>query len=470
MTQTTTNPRFLGDGNTQGTVLGTGAGQSPLGKDSAGNAEKVALYGGTTPVVQPSGNAQAAIARGSACGMVVTFSSTQSPNSVATVSTVTSALTLVGGTGAPVTIASGDVLYINKPTAQAGLGIGNIAVSSAGVAVVSFVNASATNFITPTAAETYGVVALRGFNKLTAVLTPASVASNTAAEQIFASQFTGLRSGELVQVMKPVNQLGLEIAGCRVVGNNSLGITFMNVTAGPLTPTAAETYTVISLGGIDAVNNEVLYQITGSPSSVATTTTANRSLAVSNVGVTDTVIGVSKPTVQAGLITGGANVSAAGVIGVSFANTTAGFLTPTASEVYSAAIRRVNPVAPLVIYSQTLTPASVAANTTAEQSFTVTGLLATTPVWVNKATPVPGLGIVGCRVTGANNVGITFANPTGTVITPAADTFVIGNFQMPIDAPGNSILQAAALVSQQTSQLANAIRTALVALGGMAGA
>ncbi len=123
-----------------------------------------------------------------------------------------------------------------------------------------------------------------------------------------------------------------------------------------------------------------------------------------------------------------------------------------------------------MIYSATLTPVSVAANTTAEQGFTVTGLIATTPVWVNKSTPVAGLGISGVRVSATNTLGITFSNPTATVITPAADTYTIGNFQMPIDAPGNSIIQSAVLVQQQISQLANAVRSALVGLGAMVGA
>lgn len=468
MTQVTANPRFVGDGNTQGTVLGTGAGQSPAGKDSAGNAEKIALYGNTTPVAQPSGNAQSAIARGSACGMVATFSLTNSPASVATLTTAELGMTLVGGTGASITIATTDLLFINKPTAQAGLGVGNVRVSSAGVAGVAFSNLSA-GFLTPTASETYGIVALRGFGVLTTVLTPASVASNTTAEQQFT--VTGLRAGDLVQVSKATSQPGLDIAGARVVSNNVLGVTFMNVTAGPLTPTAAQTYTIVSLGGIDANNNDVLYQVTaGTVASVVSSTTMSAALTLSNLAVSDIVVGVSKPTFQAGILFGTAWVTSAGKLGVTFGNPTAGPLTPTASEVYGVAVKRPNPVAPLVIYSATLTPASVAANTTAEQSFTVTGLIATTPVWVNKQTPVAGLGITGCRVTGTNNVGITFANPTATPITPAADTYIIGNFQMPIDAPGNSIIQSAVLVQQQTSQLANAIRSALVSLGAMVGA
>jgi hypothetical protein len=71
-----------------------------------------------------------------------------------------------------------------------------------------------------------------------------------------------------------------------------------------------------------------------------------------------------------------------------------------------------------VVYSQALTPASVAANTTAEQSFTVTGLVASSVVVVNKPSAQAGLGIAGARVTGANNVGIVFQNYTATAITP----------------------------------------------------
>lgn len=450
--------------NTTSTSIYVGGG-SPAQMGTTGGT---AGFYGATPIVQPSGNAQVAIARGQACGMVATFSLTASPTSVATVSTMTSAMTLVGGTGPSITIASTDVLFVNKPSSQAGLGVGNIAVSSAGVAVVSFINSSATNFITPTASETYGVVALRGFGALTTVWTPSSVAANSVVEQQVA--VTGLRAGELVQVSKPTNQLGLDIVGCRVVSNNLLGVSFANVTAGPLTPTAAQTYTIISLGGIDANSNDVLYQVTaGTVASVVSSTTMSAALTLSNLAVSDIVIGMSKPTVQVGLINGASFVSSAGKLCVTFGNPTAGPLTPTASEVYGVAVKRPNPVAPLVIYSQTLTPASVAANTTAEQTFVCTGLIATTPVWVNKATPVLGLGITGVRVSSTNNIGITFCNPTATVITPAADTFLIGNFQMPIDAPGNSIIQSAVLVQQRTTELANAIRAALVSLNLVAG-
>ena len=72
------------------------------------------------------------------------------------------------------------------------------------------------------------------------------------------------------------------------------------------------------------------------------------------------------------------------------------------------------------VISVTLSPASVAINTTAEQTFTVNGLLAGDFVTCNKPTAQAGLGIVGCRVSAANTLAITFSNNTAASITPTA--------------------------------------------------
>lgn len=448
----------LSDARSDGTVLGQTT------------TDKIGFYGNATPVVQPSGFAQTAITRGSAGGLVATFAHVASPASVATLTSAELGMTLVGGSGAAVTIATTDlVAVVTKPTSQAGLGTGNIRVSSAGVIGVEFVNLSA-GFLTPTATQTYGTVALRGLGAISAVLTPASVASNTTAEQLFT--VTGIRAGELISINKPTSQPGLAIAGVRAAAANQIGITFMNATAGPLTPTTSQTYTVISLGGLDATNNDVMFQISGAAqASLATLTTAQSTLTIGNLGVTDIVTGIQKPTNQAGLLASGGFVSAAGVAAVTFANVTASFLTPTANEVYGVKIWRAAPVAPLKIYSQALTPVAVAANTTAEQGFTVTGLISSTPVWVNKPSTQAGLGILGCRVSATDTLAITFANCTSTTITPtAAETYLVGNFQMPIDTGGNSILQSANLFSLQNSLLNNATRSAVVSTGLMAGA
>jgi hypothetical protein len=72
------------------------------------------------------------------------------------------------------------------------------------------------------------------------------------------------------------------------------------------------------------------------------------------------------------------------------------------------------------VISVTLSPAAIVLNTTAEQTFTVNGLLAGDFVTCNKPTAQAGLGIVGCRVSAANTLAITFSNNTGSSITPTA--------------------------------------------------
>jgi len=76
-------------------------------------------------------------------------------------------------------------------------------------------------------------------------------------------------------------------------------------------------------------------------------------------------------------------------------------------------------------YEQSLNPASVAANTTAEQTFTVSGLTTRDHVTVNKPTHSTGLGIVNCRVSAANTLAITFMNTTAGAIDSPAETYFI---------------------------------------------
>lgn len=74
----------------------------------------------------------------------------------------------------------------------------------------------------------------------------------------------------------------------------------------------------------------------------------------------------------------------------------------------------------------TISPALVAANTTAEQTFTVKGLVVGDFVQVMKPTAQAGLGIVGVRVSAANTLAINFLNATAVGITPtAAEVYVV---------------------------------------------
>ena len=455
---TTTQIRQLSDGNTAGTVLGKSA------------ADNIGFYGDSQPVPQPSGAAQAALTRGLAGGILAVAATSQTPafTSIQTSREVgiTLGVNTAPTTGANFNIASGDLLYVNKPTAQAGLGIGNVRVSGSNVAGVTFANYGTTT-VTPTAGEKYGVVAVRGLPTIAATLTPAAVAAGTIVEQQFT--VTGLRAGELVQVSKPTSQNGLDIVGCRVVSANLLGITYANMQATTaIVPTAGESYTVFSLGGLDAHGPLITAQTdVGAIAAGTGTTTTEAGITLTGLAVTDIIVGVSKPTAQTGLGIVGARVSGAGVLGVTFGNF-AGAVSATTNEVYEVTMIRPAPVAPMVLYGVTLTPAAVAPSTTAEQTFTVTGVVASSPVWVNKPSYTPGLGIAGVRATSTVNViGINFVNNTAATITPPSETYLIGNFQQPIPDGGNTWLFPVTPQIQQNVLLSNAIRAALAGAAGL---
>jgi hypothetical protein len=91
------------------------------------------------------------------------------------------------------------------------------------------------------------------------------------------------------------------------------------------------------------------------------------------------------------------------------------------------------------IYGLTISPASVAANTTAEQAFTLTGVLVGDVVSVTKPTLQAGLGIVNSRVSAANTIAITYANTTASPIVPTASEL----YSVELNRPENLTLPTA---------------------------
>ena len=78
----------------------------------------------------------------------------------------------------------------------------------------------------------------------------------------------------------------------------------------------------------------------------------------------------------------------------------------------------------------TISPASVAANTTAEQTFTANGVRVGDVVYVSKPTAQAGLGIVNVRASASNQVAITFSNNTASPIVPtASEIYQIGGIR-----------------------------------------
>lgn len=77
------------------------------------------------------------------------------------------------------------------------------------------------------------------------------------------------------------------------------------------------------------------------------------------------------------------------------------------------------------VYTPTLTPASVAAATVAEQTFTVTGLTTADKVIVNQPALANSVGIAGARVSAADTLAIRFVNPTAGALTPASGVYTV---------------------------------------------
>jgi hypothetical protein len=487
-TQSASNlPKQLSDNNALGTTLGNsstdliGFYQVPTANTAGG-------------VAQPAGNAQAQPVRGAQAGIVTTYSSYQTAFAsagVATITTTEAGLTVMQGTvtSARVLVTSGDMLYINKPTSQAGLGVGNVRVSASNVLGVTISNPTAAT-ITPSVNQVYTIVAIRGLPTIAATLSPAAVAPNAIVEQTFtivptAASPQGIPVGALVQVMKPTAQAGLDIVGCRAVSNNVVGITFANVTAATITPTASESYTIQALQALDAHNNFMVLTLNGGAvGAIGAEGGIITGGTTAFAGVLATDIPVGPPYAPTAANNGLATTnSSSPAVSIRSANTMTMWFngigtasTPTANVSWDQVIYRLNPTAPLVIYNTSLAPTSVAANTTAEQTFTVTGLLASSAVWVNKPTPTAGLGIAGVRVSALNTLAINYINSTSAAIVPPTETYVIGNFQQlgpgatTSNTSGGAVSQPCVnVVASNAWQLAK-LRSDLVALGLWAGA
>lgn len=67
----------------------------------------------------------------------------------------------------------------------------------------------------------------------------------------------------------------------------------------------------------------------------------------------------------------------------------------------------------------------MAANTSAEQTFTVTGLAISDKCFVNKPSMSAGLIIGNCRVSAANTLALTFGNLAASAVDPAGETYAI---------------------------------------------
>jgi hypothetical protein len=271
--------------------------------------------------------------------------------------------------------------------------------------------------------------------------------------------------GMAVMVTKPTTNAGIAVCNARVTGINQIAIQYVNPTAAAVTPTS-EAYSIVALHSLPVANHVVSYGMVATGLvSVASATTAEQTFTVSGLLATDIAVSTNKPTLSAGIGICNSRVSAANTLAVQFVNASAAAVTPSATEVYLVNTLTQTPLSPFSVFTSKLAPTSVAANTTAEQTFTVTGLpfVNSSPgtVFVNKPSFQAGLAIAGCRISAANTLAITFENITATAIIPTTEVYTIGCFNAVGPgggAPGSWV--ALSSIQPQLTNLVNEMQTA----------
>ncbi len=234
-------------------------------------------------------------------------------------------------------IALGMTVVGSKPTAQTGLGVGNWRVAGNYQVGITFENFTG-SAITPTAGEVYSFVAVGPVpgisNEITygaAASTPgATVGATTTSEQ--AISITGVTAAVdwVVGISKPSAQTGLGMIGARVssITPNAVYADYINITAGAITPTPTEVYTVV-IGKTSPPQPAMMYeQYVSSFTAVSANTGGEQQVTVTGVPAGSAVNVMPPPGMPAGLVIGASRVSAANTVQVNFVNATAGSLTP----------------------------------------------------------------------------------------------------------------------------------------------
>lgn len=311
-TTRTSNVRQLSDGNALGSGPGTMDGFV---------GDKLGFFGNMPPVLQPgtAGNMFSPAANLTIFGLAIT------PASVAVNTAAEQSITVTG-------VLATDAVFAVKPTTQAGLIIGTARVASANTVYLTFGNLTG-SIITPTADQVYAFITIGAALQTTAILSPTSVAANTVSEQYFT--VPGVWPGQQVFVNKPTAQAGLIIVNCRAAGQNLVAIQFENLTASPITPTAAQTYVFASGSGFQPAPIMDVFTQTLTPVSVAANESAEQTFTVPGL-IAGGQVAVTKPSVTTGLSLGGARISAVNTLAINFANNTAAAITPPV-EAYTIA-------------------------------------------------------------------------------------------------------------------------------------
>ena len=465
-------------------------GSAPDGFQVGSTSQSLVSAYGTSPAVpQRFGANQAAVAAAAARGVLITATVSTVPGGTAgtaltvTANTISAVAVTMTSQGFISTVGS-DFLIVNKPAVTTGIGIAGLpVVSTVSTVLMQYLNVQNATNATPTNGEAYLIANLRGLAS-SVTLSPPVVAVSSITETLFT--VTGVAVGSLLAIAKPTFQSYVGIVGMRVAANNTIGVSFMNLSSAPVTPTASELYQYVALNGLQA-NNIMVAMINTSSAPVTVTAAGLNTVTMTVTGMsvsTDFPLGVSRSYYgyQNGAVTTyapvAARVSSANLMeftylaagaGAGFAAATGSVVTPANYDILAVPFMRQNAAAPLSVQSVTLTPTAIGALTTAEVAFAVSNITVSTVVWVNKPSLTANIGIVGCRTISANVIGITYVNNSAATITPPAETYVVGNFQNMLGVQ-HALQQQVQTAAAANVTLTNEVRAALTALGFIAGA
>ena len=296
----------------------------------------------------------------------------------------------------------------------------------------------------------------------------------TAAPTISFIGGTSISPGMFAAVSRTVaNVANVGIGNVRVAGANQIAVEFFNVGAANLTANTADTYFMTALGQIPVVSPIVTIAANNVAGANTQANAANNTaLLVNNLNANDMVIGWTGPIGSNLSQAVGSNISAANTVSLAYggqlvvANLSAGYTT--------IAVLKQQALPPLAIYQVYLSPSSVAANTAAEQVFTMPANI-TLPVnctiGINKPSYTPNICIGGGRANSASTLGINFVNISNAAITPPAEWYTVAAFGSYTNgmsgntANGGYCSQVVSITNNQQLNLLNELQSTAVSEG-----
>ena len=272
----------------------------------------------TTAIVPASTDTYNILEFKAGTGLTTTVVSASSPVAISASTTSEVSFTVPGAL-------PGQLVFVNKPTTQAGLGIGNVRVSAVSTVAVQYVNAATSGAITPTSSETYGFALVPNLSSISPVVmytVPASViTASTAVSTIVETTTTtmNLLAGDVaISASKPSIQNVLSVANYRIISSSGvLAIAMVAGTTGAV-PTTSEAW---SVGVFRAPMNAPiqLYSAALNATSVPATTTIEQTTTITGL-ISGATVWVNKPTHTPSIGIVNARVSAANTLAVQYMN------------------------------------------------------------------------------------------------------------------------------------------------------